>query len=64
MQASSFKFNGSISANLGSVNLAAGKEAVLTLEPNGLIGVKITQEVLQNDLVVDATIINNREIKA
>ncbi|MEY4589399.1 MAG: hypothetical protein RL497_1475, partial [Pseudomonadota bacterium] len=55
--------NGLISANLGSVNLAAGKEAVLTFEPNGLIGVKITQEVLQKDLGVDAAIINNGEIK-
>ncbi|MEY4590921.1 MAG: hypothetical protein RL497_2997, partial [Pseudomonadota bacterium] len=56
--------NGLISANLGSVNLAAGKEAVLTFEPNGLIGVRVTQEVLQKDLGVDAAILNNGEIKA
>ncbi|HNG60378.1 MAG TPA: filamentous hemagglutinin N-terminal domain-containing protein, partial [Cellvibrionaceae bacterium] len=55
---------GLISANLGSVNLAAGKEAVLTFEPNGLLGVKITQASLQQDLGVDAALINSGEIKA
>ena len=55
---------GLISANLGSVNLAAGKEAVLTFESNGLLGVKITQASLQQDLGVDAALINSGEIKA
>jgi filamentous hemagglutinin family protein len=55
---------GLISANLGSVNLAAGKEVVLTFEPNGLVGVKVTQATLNNELGVDAALINSGEIKA
>ncbi|MGQ9424399.1 two-partner secretion domain-containing protein [Gilvimarinus sp. F26214L] len=55
---------GIISANLGAVNLAAGNEAVVTFEPNGLIGVRITEAVLQEDLGVDAAIINNGTISA
>lgn len=56
--------NGLISANLGSVNLAAGKEAVLTFERDGLIGVRISQAVLQNELGVDAAVVNTGEINA
>lgn len=55
---------GLISAQLGSVNLAAGNEAVLTFEKNGLVGVRVTEAVLQKDLGVDAAIINHGEIKA
>jgi len=53
-----------ISANLGAVNLASGKEAVLTFDNAGLIGVKVTKEILQNELGVDAAIINNGTIEA
>ncbi|HMY38523.1 MAG TPA: filamentous hemagglutinin N-terminal domain-containing protein, partial [Marinagarivorans sp.] len=55
---------GLISAQLGSVNLAAGKEAVLTFGPNGLVGVRVTQAVLQKELGVDAAIVNSGEINA
>ena len=56
--------NGLISANLGSVNLAAGKEAVLTFERDGLIGVRISQAVLQEELGVDAAVVNTGDINA
>ena len=55
---------GLISASLGSINLVAGKEAVLTFESNGLVGVRITEAMLQKDLGVDAAVINSGEIKA
>ncbi len=55
---------GLISAQLGSVNLAAGKEAVLTFEPNGLVGVRVMEAVLQKDLGVEAAIINSGQVKA
>lgn len=60
----SIENKGLISAQLGSINLAAGKEAVLTFEPNGLVGVRVTEAVLQKDLGVDAAVINSGEIKA
>lgn len=56
--------NGLISANLGSVNLAAGKEAVLTFERDGLIGVRVSQAVLQEELGVDAAVVNTGDINA
>jgi filamentous hemagglutinin family protein len=58
------KNEGLISAHLGSVNLAAGKAAVVTFDPSGMVGVKITQAVLQNDLGLDAAVINSGEIMA
>lgn len=58
------KNEGLISANLGSVALAAGKEAVVTFDKAGLIGVKVTKEVLQNELGVDAAVINSGDINA
>ncbi|RZA03920.1 MAG: hypothetical protein EOO68_08965, partial [Moraxellaceae bacterium] len=60
----SIENKGLISAQLGSINLAAGKEAVLTFEPNGLVGVRVTEAILQKDLGVDAAVINSGEIKA
>ena len=39
--------DGLIVANLGSVNLAAGKQAVLTFDDGGLLGVRISKEILQ-----------------
>jgi len=55
---------GLISANLGAVNLAAGKEAILTFDSEGLMGVKITRAVLQDELGVDPAILNRGEITA
>lgn len=55
---------GIITANLGSVTLAAGKEAVLTFEDGGLLGVRVTKEVLQNELGVDPAVLNSGEIQA
>ncbi|WP_198284846.1 filamentous hemagglutinin N-terminal domain-containing protein, partial [Cellvibrio sp. BR] len=56
--------DGLISAKLGAVNLAAGNEAVLTFDQSGLVGVKVTEAVLQNELGVDAAVINNGDIIA
>lgn len=58
------KNEGLISANLGAVNLAAGKEAVVTFDKTGLVGIKVTKEVLQKDLGVDAAVFNSGEINA
>ena len=55
---------GVISATLGQVNLAVGKQAWLTFNKEGTIGVKITQEVLQNDLGIDPALVNSGEINA
>ncbi len=44
---------GVINARLGTVNLAAGKEAVLTFDRQGLLGVRVSKEVLQDELGVD-----------
>ena len=50
--------NGLISATLGSVSMAAGKQAVLTFDENSLLGVRVSQEILQNELGVDAAVLN------
>ncbi|RDH83866.1 MAG: hypothetical protein DIZ80_06950 [endosymbiont of Galathealinum brachiosum] len=55
---------GFISANLGAINLAAGKEAILTFDNEGLMGVKITKTILQDELGVDPAILNEGEITA
>ncbi|MBI3560399.1 MAG: filamentous hemagglutinin N-terminal domain-containing protein [Gammaproteobacteria bacterium] len=55
---------GVIVANLGTVNLAAGKEAVLTFDNQGLLGVRVTKEVLQSDLGVDPAVLNSGSIQA
>lgn len=56
--------DGMISAQLGSVNLAAGKEAIVTFDGEGLLGVQVTQSILQDDIGVDAAVINNGDITA
>ena len=56
--------DGLIVANLGVVNLAAGKEAVLTFDAAGLMGVHITKEILQSELGVDAAVVNAGDITA
>lgn len=55
---------GLITAKLGSVSLAAGKQAVLTFDSQGLLGVRVTEEVLQQDIGVDAAVQNSGEINA
>lgn len=55
---------GLISAKLGSVNLAAGKEAVLTFDNEGLLGVRVSQEILQSELGVEAAVSNSGDITA
>jgi len=40
--------DGLISANLGTVTLAAGKQAVLTFDQGGLLGVRVSKEILQD----------------
>src|SRR5690625_2007256 len=55
---------GLISARLGAVNLAAGKEAVVTFDEAGLMGVRISKEILQDELGVDAAVLNTGEITA
>ncbi|WP_347332981.1 filamentous hemagglutinin N-terminal domain-containing protein [Marinimicrobium locisalis] len=55
---------GVISAELGAVNLAAGKEAVVTFDDTGLMGVRVTREILQDELGVDPALVNNGEISA
>ncbi len=56
--------NGLIVANLGAVNLAAGKEAIMTFDSSGLIGVRITKEILQNELGIEKAVVNSGDIKA
>lgn len=55
---------GVINAKLGSVNLAAGKEAVLTFDQQGLLGVRISKEILQDELGIDPAVLNSGEINA
>jgi len=56
--------DGLIVANLGTVNLAAGKQAVLTFDQGGLLGVRISKEILQEELGVDPAVLNSGEINA
>jgi len=56
--------DGLIVANLGSVNLTAGKQAVLTFDQGGLLGVRVSKEILQDELGVDPAVLNSGEITA
>ncbi|HTG56450.1 MAG TPA: filamentous hemagglutinin N-terminal domain-containing protein, partial [Niabella sp.] len=58
------KNDGLISATLGTVNLAAGNEAVVSFDGNGLLGIKVNKAVLQNEIGLDAAVINTGEINA
>jgi len=58
------KNEGVISAKLGRVNMAAGRQAYLTFDAAGAIGVKITKEVLQDDLGIEPALLNSGEINA
>jgi filamentous haemagglutinin family N-terminal domain len=55
---------GLISARLGSVTLASGKEAVLTFDESGLLGVQVDEAILQSELGDKAAITNSGELKA
>ena len=55
---------GMISADLGIVALAAGKQAVLTFDHSGLLGLRITEAVLQNELGIDPAVLNSGDISA
>jgi len=55
---------GLIVATLGTVNLASGKEAILSFDSEGWMGVRVTKEMLQEELGVDAAVINSGEITA
>ncbi len=55
---------GLISANLGKVNLASGSEAIVTFDNAGLIGIEVTQEVLENNLGIDSATLNSGTIEA
>jgi len=55
---------GLIQANLGSVTLAAGKQAVLTFDNSGLLGVSVTEDILQDEIGIDAAVINSGDITA
>lgn len=56
--------DGLIAAKLGSVALAAGKEAVLTFDNDGLVGVKITKAILQDEIGIDPAVLNSGTINA
>ena len=58
------KNDGMIVARLGAVNLAAGKAAVVTFDNAGLLGVRITKEVLQSELGIDPAVLNSGTINA
>jgi len=58
------KNGGMIIAKLGAVNMAAGKQAVVTFDNVGLLGVRITKEILQNELGIDPAVLNNGSINA
>ncbi len=55
---------GVISAQLGAITLAAGKEAVVSFDQEGLLGVTVTEAVLQEEIGIDAAVVNSGEINA
>uniref|UniRef100_UPI003221C8C5 two-partner secretion domain-containing protein n=1 Tax=Marinimicrobium locisalis TaxID=546022 RepID=UPI003221C8C5 len=55
---------GLIRAELGSVTLAAGKEAVMTFDNSGLMGIRVTESILQEDLGIDPAVLNEGTIEA
>ncbi|WP_445357833.1 filamentous hemagglutinin N-terminal domain-containing protein [Microbulbifer sp. ANSA002] len=52
--------SGLISAEL--VSMAAADEAILTFDADGMIGVQVTKEVMENDLGVDSAVLNEGNI--
>ena len=55
---------GLIQANLGTVTLAAGNEAVLTFDAGGMLGVRVSSAILQDELGIDPAVINSGDIIA
>ncbi len=55
---------GLITAELGYVNLASGREAYLTFDDEGFLGVRITEEVADNLLGADSSVENSGTISA
>ncbi|WP_444940193.1 filamentous hemagglutinin N-terminal domain-containing protein [Microbulbifer sp. ZKSA004] len=53
--------SGLISAEL--VSLAAADEALLTFDADGMIGIKVTKEVMENDLGLDSAALNEGAIE-
>ncbi|MCX2778240.1 filamentous hemagglutinin N-terminal domain-containing protein [Microbulbifer thermotolerans] len=53
--------SGLISAEM--VSLAAADEAVLTFDADGLIGVKVTKEVMENQMGLDSAVLNEGAIE-
>ena len=56
--------SGFISAYLGAVNLVAAKEAVLSFNSDGLMGVKVNKAILQDELGVNPALLNAGSIQA
>ena len=56
--------SGFISAHLGAVNLVAAKEAVLSFDNDGLMGVKVNRAILQGELGVNPALLNAGSIQA
>jgi len=56
--------DGLIAANLGTVTLAAGKQAILTFDDSGMLGVRVSKKILQEELGVDPAVMNNGDIQA
>uniref|UniRef100_UPI00322197C1 two-partner secretion domain-containing protein n=1 Tax=Marinimicrobium locisalis TaxID=546022 RepID=UPI00322197C1 len=55
---------GLITAHLGAVNLAAGKGAVVTFDQSGLMGVRVSEAVVQDELGVNAALVNSGRVDA
>ncbi|MDZ4263026.1 MAG: filamentous hemagglutinin N-terminal domain-containing protein [Pseudomonadota bacterium] len=56
--------SGLIAASLGSVALAAGRQAILSFDDAGLLGVSISEAVLQDELGIDPAVLNSGTIQA
>ncbi|MCZ6829773.1 MAG: filamentous hemagglutinin N-terminal domain-containing protein, partial [Gammaproteobacteria bacterium] len=62
--AESVSNEGLITAELGYVNLASGREAYLTFDEEGFLGVKVTEDVVDNLLGASSSVENSGEISA
>ena len=56
--------NGLVQAQLGYINLAAGRQAYLAFDELGFMGIKIDEEVINNDLGLKQLIENNGQLSA
>lgn len=55
---------GIVQAELGSINVAAGSQAVLTFDEEGYLAVQVTDEVISNDLGLGQAVENSGELLA